>query len=660
MKNVRTRLYATALAVGLSLTAVSGLSAPAQAISNPPIPILTVDHFRTISSHPFPGAPGNASDVEGLGYVGPDNSMWVADDNGDRVWEIDPTNGDYKSQLRGGAAGTAFLTATQVGTGLTCGQALDPNIVGDTAAYECLSRTDDLESAIYDSSADVLYVFSGNCCSNNLPAGYPYHPTAWKLTRNSSGDFTPTSWQALPEGQDATAGGWRPDTGLYIGQGTKIRTYNFDTNALGSEISLPVSPIVGITFTSANVAFVTTATANTASGRTTASSDSTIHRFDITGNTWTKNVPWTFWLGGTGMIDARDLAIVGDTFYVTDGYDSRPGGDHPIYVYTLGSAPAPTASFTAIPSTGRAPFDVNFTDTSTGNPTSWAWDFDNNGTVDSTAQNPPAYRYRVAGNYTAKLTATNAAGSTSATQQIRVNPATALPGGYTLDGFGGLHPFRVGTGPQPPAIGGGPYWPGWDIARGVGIFSNRSAGYILDGFGGVHGFRIGAGAPPKAVSGGPYWPGWDIARGIAVLPNRTGGYIVDGFGGVHGFRIGSGPMPPTIVGVPYRPGQDRIRGITITPDGKGGYANDKSGVLYRFRIGTDGVKPPVPNNVFTTNVVDVHGVALISEGTGGLTIDGWGGLHRFGVGVNAPPPAVAGAMYWPGWSIARDVGLLPD
>ena len=51
-----------------------------------------------------------------------------------------------------------------------------------------------------------------------------------------------------------------------------------------------------------------------------------------------------------------------------------------------------------------------FTDTSTNNPTSWAWDFDNNGTVDSTVKNP-SHVYANPGTYSVKLTATNTGGS---------------------------------------------------------------------------------------------------------------------------------------------------------------------------------------------------------------------------------------------------------
>ena len=219
--------------VGLALTVVAmgaatlATGVPAQALANPASPQLAYE--RIITSHPFSGAPGNASDLEGLGSVPADNSLWVADDNADRIWEIDATTGAFKSQLRDGVSGfTDFRTATQVGTGHTCAQALDAGIPGDTGANECLSRTDDFESVVYDPTADVLYATSGGCCTAGLPSGYPMHPTVWKLTRQG-GHFRPSQWQALPEGQDPTAAGWRPGVGFVFGKGSKIKTYDFAT-----------------------------------------------------------------------------------------------------------------------------------------------------------------------------------------------------------------------------------------------------------------------------------------------------------------------------------------------------------------------------------------------------------------------------------------------
>ncbi len=79
---------------------------------------------------------------------------------------------------------------------------------------------------------------------------------------------------------------------------------------------------------------------------------------------------------------------------------------------TVSAAPvAPVAAFSATPRSGTAPLNVTFTDASTGTaPLSYAWDFQNDGSLDSTLKNP-SYQYGAAGTYTVKLTVTNAAGS---------------------------------------------------------------------------------------------------------------------------------------------------------------------------------------------------------------------------------------------------------
>ena len=66
--------------------------------------------------------------------------------------------------------------------------------------------------------------------------------------------------------------------------------------------------------------------------------------------------------------------------------------------------------FTADHNSGKAPLKVQFTDQSSNNPTTWAWDFQNDGTVDSTIKDP-LFTYQQAGTYDVKLTVTNAAGT---------------------------------------------------------------------------------------------------------------------------------------------------------------------------------------------------------------------------------------------------------
>ena len=105
------------------------------------------------------------------------------------------------------------------------------------------------------------------------------------------------------------------------------------------------------------------------------------------------------------------------------------------YLYLSSSPPppppAPVANFSASPTTGVAPLTVNFTDSSTNSPTSWAWDIDNSGTTDYTTQNP-THVYS-AGTYAVKLTASNSSGSDEEikTSYIVVSstpPIVATPG----------------------------------------------------------------------------------------------------------------------------------------------------------------------------------------------------------------------------------------
>jgi PKD repeat protein len=80
--------------------------------------------------------------------------------------------------------------------------------------------------------------------------------------------------------------------------------------------------------------------------------------------------------------------------------------------------PAPVASFTADQTSGTAPLPVQFTDASTGSPTSWAWNFGDGATA--TTQNP-AHTYTAPGTYTVTLTATNGTGASAPiTATIRV------------------------------------------------------------------------------------------------------------------------------------------------------------------------------------------------------------------------------------------------
>ena len=92
---------------------------------------------------------------------------------------------------------------------------------------------------------------------------------------------------------------------------------------------------------------------------------------------------------------------------------------------SLPLAAPPVADFFAMPTSGKAPLTVTFTDLSTETPTFWNWSFGDNSLENATEQNP-VHTYADPGTYTISLNATNADGSDT---QIRTDYITvsAIP-----------------------------------------------------------------------------------------------------------------------------------------------------------------------------------------------------------------------------------------
>ncbi|RKY81781.1 hypothetical protein DRQ07_03165 [candidate division KSB1 bacterium] len=91
--------------------------------------------------------------------------------------------------------------------------------------------------------------------------------------------------------------------------------------------------------------------------------------------------------------------------------------------YITAFEPPPVADFSAEPVQGEAPLSVQFTDLSTGQITSWAWDFGDGGK--STDQNP-VYVFNNAGEYTVTLIVTGPGGSTGEVKESYIK--TSDPG----------------------------------------------------------------------------------------------------------------------------------------------------------------------------------------------------------------------------------------
>ncbi|MDQ1276553.1 MAG: hypothetical protein QG610_2131, partial [Euryarchaeota archaeon] len=105
---------------------------------------------------------------------------------------------------------------------------------------------------------------------------------------------------------------------------------------------------------------------------------------------------------------------------------------------------APDAGFSSNVTSGTAPLNVLFNDTSTGTPKSWNWSF-GDGTY-STIQNP-THNYSTAGNYTVALTVNNSGGSNTITKSnyiIVTGTAVVKPvASFSSNATSGTIPFNV-------------------------------------------------------------------------------------------------------------------------------------------------------------------------------------------------------------------------
>ena len=95
-----------------------------------------------------------------------------------------------------------------------------------------------------------------------------------------------------------------------------------------------------------------------------------------------------------------------------------------IAVSACTGTPTPTANFSWSPTSPTAGQGVQFTDLSTGSPTSWSWDFGDGAT--STASNP-SHTYISAGTRAVTLTVRNSTGTNAVTKQISVATGANLP-----------------------------------------------------------------------------------------------------------------------------------------------------------------------------------------------------------------------------------------
>lgn len=371
-------VFAAGFCVGLTLV---GTAEPAHALS--------LTFVRNIQTRPFVGTSTSMNDNEALTYVASEDRLWIADDSPGRVYEVSRATGQLhqvisQSELR---SAHRYLSTELAGS----------------------SRTADIEALAYDETTDILYVFSGPCCSSSVK------PTVFRLTRPArTGGFSVESWQPLSSPYNDLSGASVRDGVLWVGHSKTIVRYDYVTNTMTSPTVFAPSSIYGIGFgPGANDMWI-------------AISGNRVIKYDFT--TKQPVAGADFSMAGYGVRYARAVEPIGNELYISDGYDyyGSVTTAFGVRVFSTGATVAPVASFTYAPTGGTAPLTVDFTDTSTNAPTSWTWSW-GDGTANSTTRNA-SHTFAAPGTYQVTLTASNSAGAnTAAPVAIVVIPPVQAP-----------------------------------------------------------------------------------------------------------------------------------------------------------------------------------------------------------------------------------------
>jgi len=258
-------------------------------------------------------------------------------------------------------------------------------------------------------------------------------PLTVQFTDLSTGSPTSWAWDFQNDGStDSTTQNplfTYPAAGTYTVNLTATNTGGSDTEVKTNFITVNIPPPV------ANF------TANTTSGYAPL----TVQFTDLSTGSPTS---WAWDFNNDGTVDKTEpnpkITFPTGTYTVKLTVTNTGGSDSEIKTnYITVTIPPPVANFTANKTSGTAPLTVQFTDLSTGSPTSWAWDFQNDGTMDSTVQNP-VFTYPAAGIYTVKLTATNDGGSNTQTKANYLTVTVAPPvANFTANITSGYAPLTV-------------------------------------------------------------------------------------------------------------------------------------------------------------------------------------------------------------------------
>jgi PKD repeat protein len=263
----------------------------------------------------------------------------------------------------------------------------------------------------------TLTVLEGPAASFSFSPNSPTVGQTVQFTDTSTGTPTSRQWN-FGDGSTSTA---QNPSHAFATAGSRTVTLTV-ANASGSSTTTRTVPVV----VSLNAAFTFSPISPTA-GQAVHFTDTSTGSPSL----W----QWNFGDGSTSTAQNPSHSFVtAGNYTISLTVMNSSGQDEISQVITVAPASVLSAAFIFSPTSLVAGQTVQFTDTSTGSPSEWAWDF-GEGTT-SAAQNP-RYAFMSEGSYSVRLTVVNGSGSDSTNRTVRVGQSsTILPPDRTIDWSG--------------------------------------------------------------------------------------------------------------------------------------------------------------------------------------------------------------------------------
>jgi len=340
--------------------------------------------------------------------------------------------------------GTPGAGAPQGVTGPDVGYRIDDNTTGGhfvdmyvswaalgNPSSLCMIWSTDNQDPNIDQAPNCDSPAQVSCISLCIPPQADFHASSNTTCVNETITFTddstlsPTSWNwTFGDGGTSTA---QNATNSYASAGTYNVTLTV-SNACGND-----------TETKTNYITVYAQPAATASSNSPVCEGATIQLYGgpngMASYNWTGPGGWSSSAQNATIPNATTNMTGTYTLTVTNGSGCTATKTTSV---TVNAKPA--ANFSANVTSGCAPLTVQFTDTSTGSPTTWSWNFGDGS--NSTLQSP-SHQYTSAGTYNVSLTVSNACGSNTTTQTNYITITTAPTANFSANVTSGCAPLTV-------------------------------------------------------------------------------------------------------------------------------------------------------------------------------------------------------------------------